>query len=222
MEDLKIIFAQNLANLRKQVKLTQVEFAEKINYSDKAVSKWERGESIPDVSVLKGIAEFFGVTIDYLVSEQKSQELEPQTTKYEKTVKTKNRALISAITVFAIAVAMLIVFVSLQSANPENLWINLQTCIICPLPVCFLILVIFSSVWCNKKALRITFLSAFIWSLLLMSFCIVHLATKKAYPLMFVIGIPVQIIILMSFGVVKLNNLKTKKNKQENSEKIGK
>jgi transcriptional regulator with XRE-family HTH domain len=114
LEDLKIIFAQNLANLRKQVKLTQVEFAEKINYSDKAVSKWERGESIPDVSVLKGIAEFFGVTIDYLVSEQKSQELEPQTTKYEKTVKTKNRALISAITVFAIAVAMLIVFVSLQ------------------------------------------------------------------------------------------------------------
>ena len=220
MEDLKIIFAQNLANLRKQVKLTQVEFAEKINYSDKAVSKWERGESIPDVSVLKGIAEFFGVTIDYLVSEQKSQELEPQTTKYEKTVKTKNRALISAITVFAIAVAMLIVFVSLQSANPENLWINLQTCFICPLPVCFLVLFIFSVVWSNKKALRFVFLSVFIWSLLLMSFCIVHLATKTSYPLIFLVGIPSQIIVLMSFGIIKLKPLKAKKNKRENTQEI--
>ena len=52
MEDLKVIFAQNLIALRKQMKLTQIELAEKINYSDKAVSKWERGESIPDVSVL--------------------------------------------------------------------------------------------------------------------------------------------------------------------------
>ena len=43
MEDLKVIFAQNLIALRKQMKLTQIELAEKINYSDKAVSKWERG-----------------------------------------------------------------------------------------------------------------------------------------------------------------------------------
>ena len=61
MEDLKVIFAQNLIALRKQMKLTQIELAEKINYSDKAVSKWERGESIPDVSVLMVIANLFNV-----------------------------------------------------------------------------------------------------------------------------------------------------------------
>ena len=69
MQDVKVIFAQNLISLRKQMKLTQIELAEKINYSDKAVSKWERGESIPDVTVLMTIASLFGVTLDFLVSE---------------------------------------------------------------------------------------------------------------------------------------------------------
>ena len=53
MEDLKHIIAQNIVQLRKKSKLTQAELAERLNYSDKAISKWERGESIPDVAVLK-------------------------------------------------------------------------------------------------------------------------------------------------------------------------
>ena len=51
--DIKENFAKNLTNFRKQANLTQVELAEKLNYSDKAVSKWERGESIPDLYALK-------------------------------------------------------------------------------------------------------------------------------------------------------------------------
>ena len=47
--------------------MTQIELAEILNYSDKAVSKWERGESVPDISVLKQIADIFGVTVDYLL-----------------------------------------------------------------------------------------------------------------------------------------------------------
>lgn len=222
MDELKLIFAQNLANLRKQMKLTQVEFAEKINYSDKAVSKWERGESIPDVSVLKCIADFFGVTIDFLVTKQENKENTVTSTKYEKTVKTKNRALISAITVFAIAVCMLTVFVSLQSVKPENLWLNLQSCFICPLPICFLILFIFSSIWSAKKFWNITFLSAFVWSLILMTFCIVNLATGKSYPLVFLVGIPSQTIILMSYGIIRLNPLKTNCQTQNDSDNKGK
>lgn len=222
MDELKLIFAQNLANLRKQMKLTQVEFAEKINYSDKSVSKWERGESIPDVSVLKCIADFFGVTIDFLVTKQENKENTVTSTKYEKTVKTKNRALISAITVFAIAVCMLTVFVSLQSVKPENLWLNLQSCFICPLPICFLILFIFSSIWSAKKFWNITFLSAFVWSLILMTFCIVNLATGKSYPLVFLVGIPSQTIILMSYGIIRLNPLKTNCQTQNDSDNKGK
>ena len=55
--DLKENFAVNLSRYRKEAKLTQAELAEKLNYSDKAVSKWERGESVPDIYALKNIAD---------------------------------------------------------------------------------------------------------------------------------------------------------------------
>ena len=60
MEDIKPIIAKNITALRQGAKLTQIELAERLNYSDKAVSKWERAESIPDITVLKTIADMFG------------------------------------------------------------------------------------------------------------------------------------------------------------------
>ena len=68
-EQLKSIIAGNIADLRRAHKMTQLDLAEKLNYTDKAISKWERGESIPDVLVLKSIADLFGVTVDYLLEE---------------------------------------------------------------------------------------------------------------------------------------------------------
>ena len=67
--DIKENLAQNLTRLRKAEGLTQAELAEKLNYSDKAVSKWERGESFPDLYVIKQLADFYCVTIDALISE---------------------------------------------------------------------------------------------------------------------------------------------------------
>ena len=52
MDDLKLTVARDLADCRRAAGLTQLQLAEKLNYSDKAVSKWERGESLPDVAVL--------------------------------------------------------------------------------------------------------------------------------------------------------------------------
>ena len=59
MEVLKPIIAKNIAELRIAKGMTQIELAEYLNYSDKAVSKWERGESVPDVAVLQKIAALF-------------------------------------------------------------------------------------------------------------------------------------------------------------------
>ena len=67
MADIKKIVANNICELRQDKELTQLELAQKLNYSDKAVSKWERGESLPDLSVLIEIANLFGVTLDYLL-----------------------------------------------------------------------------------------------------------------------------------------------------------
>ena len=68
MEELKDVIARNLVVYRKNAGLTQQEIADKINYSDKAVSKWERGDGTPDVTVLKQIADIYGVTVnDFLI-----------------------------------------------------------------------------------------------------------------------------------------------------------
>jgi len=56
----------SIAALRNASGMTQAELAEKLNYSDKAVSKWERGESLPDITVIKQFADLFGVTVDSL------------------------------------------------------------------------------------------------------------------------------------------------------------
>ncbi len=69
MDNLEQIVAQNLTDLRKSQKWTQAELAEKINYSDKTVSKWERGDSLPDLKVLQQLSELFGVTLDFFVTE---------------------------------------------------------------------------------------------------------------------------------------------------------
>jgi len=64
---LKQNIAANLAMLRRRAELTQLELAQKINYSDKTVSKWERGEGIPDVPTLIALAELFEVTPNELI-----------------------------------------------------------------------------------------------------------------------------------------------------------
>ena len=68
-EKLKYQIGANIAAYRKQAGLTQAGLAEKLNYSDKTISKWERGESSPDISVLVDIADLFGVSIDSLFTE---------------------------------------------------------------------------------------------------------------------------------------------------------
>ena len=69
MEDLKRNIAKNIAFLRTSEHMTQAELAERLNYSDKAISKWERAESIPDIYILKRLADMFGVTVDWLIKD---------------------------------------------------------------------------------------------------------------------------------------------------------
>lgn len=69
MQNLKPIIAKNISNLRQEKNMTQSDLAQRLNYSDKAVSKWERAESVPDIAVLKKIADLFEVTLDYLVTD---------------------------------------------------------------------------------------------------------------------------------------------------------
>ena len=66
-EKLKLQIGANIAAYRKRAGLTQVGLANKLNYTDKAVSKWERGESMPDVLTLVQLAEQFDISVNDLL-----------------------------------------------------------------------------------------------------------------------------------------------------------
>jgi len=64
---------KNIALYRKANRDTQAVLGQKLSYSDKAVSKWERGESLPDVYVLSRIAALYGVSVGILIGESKPE-----------------------------------------------------------------------------------------------------------------------------------------------------
>lgn len=116
MEDIKPIIAKNITALRQGAKLTQIELAERLNYSDKAVSKWERAESIPDITVLKAIADMFEVPLDYLVRENPELpvvEEEPEQTP----AKRRNHKVITALSILLVWFVAAVVFVVLDMVN---------------------------------------------------------------------------------------------------------
>ena len=68
LNELKLVTASNIIKLRTGIGMTQAELGAKLNYSDKTISKWERGEAIPDAYVLTQMAELFGVSVDFILS----------------------------------------------------------------------------------------------------------------------------------------------------------
>ena len=189
--DIKGNFAKNLTNFRKQANLTQVELAEKLNYSDKAVSKWERGESIPDLYALKNIADLFDVTIDTLIKEHPV--LTPTKTK------SKKRSLRLTIAICSTALVWLVALCAFACINMiipsiEHTWMSL----VYALPVTMIVLLVLTSVW-NKKITTGVIISLLIWSTIISVFLTLYylLATPPANLwMLFLIGIPLQIIIV--------------------------
>ena len=108
-EELKFITAANLINLRKAKGVTQATLGEALSYSDKTISKWERGEAIPDVYVLLQIADYFGVDLEYLITSH--DEWEPVKTQQEIMEEMYNSDAIIAVTLVGTMTAFIIGFV---------------------------------------------------------------------------------------------------------------
>ena len=183
--ELNKIIAHNLCTLRKKSGLTQLQLAEKINYSDKAVSKWEKGDCLPSIYVLMTVADFYGVTLQEIVSENKV--VEPK--KGKKDIKTMV-SLLSWATVWLVAT---IVFVVLRYISPvERAWLSF----IIAIPASFLVCTIFSVVWKWRLPTAI-FSSFFVWTSIM---AISLMLTSSQIWLVYLIGIPLQFIII--FGTV--------------------
>ena len=76
-ESMRKTIAGNISRYRKQLGMTQLDLSEKINYSDKSISKWERGDGIPDVPTMVQLAEIFGVSVDDLIYPPQEQPQQP-------------------------------------------------------------------------------------------------------------------------------------------------
>lgn len=199
MEDINVIIGKNLSNLRKQAKLTQMELAEKFNYSDKSISKWEAGDSMPSIEVLNELAKFYNVTLDYLVTAEHSEteistETKPKKQKRPKMFPTK--IVVTLLAICAVWIVATSVFVCLKLlAN-----INYALCFLWAIPASFLVGVVFNSIWGHYRYL-FPILSGLLWSLL----ACIHiqiLSFDNIWPIYF-LGIPLQVAIILWGALVK-------------------
>ncbi|MBQ7798573.1 MAG: helix-turn-helix transcriptional regulator [Clostridia bacterium] len=182
MEELKNIIADNLINLRKANKLTQLELAEKLNYSDKAISKWERGESLPDIVILKQLADMYGVSVDYILQHHSEEVKE----KYRRPrPELNNKLIITLLACLSVWLLATILYINFKIMFDKYYWMIW----IWALPATSVILIVFSSLW-GKKSMIITSVSFLIWSLILgfyLQFLQYNIWT------LFLLGIPAQL-----------------------------
>lgn len=160
-EELRAVVAVNIGRYRKLNGQTQAELAEKLSYSDKSVSKWERGEGMPDVFVLSQIAELYGITVNDLLSDRAPEPKAP------------TRVLVVSLSIGLVFLVTAIVFFALRMVIPsmERAWIAF----VFALPVSFIVLIVFSALWWGY-AVQAVAVSGLVWALAL---CI-HMVTGRA------------------------------------------
>ena len=159
-EKLKMQLGNNIAAFRKRCSLTQAELADRLNYSDKAVSKWERGESVPDVMTLVLLAEQFGVSVNDLVSVEQSGVLpEPKAQPPKKRV---NKNVIQMMVSLLVWFVALFVYVVLSSIGLPKSWIGFFYAV----PVNAIVLLSLRSAW-HKYSWNYVLVSIIVWGSLI-------------------------------------------------------
>ena len=173
--------AKNIAAYRKAHRDTQLDLAEKLNYSDKSVSKWERGESLPDVCILAQIAALYGVTVSNLIGEV----VPPKKDKphYHLFV-----LLLSIAAVFAVATVVFSAFV-IVGVN-FRAWLFF----IYAIPVAAVVAIVFTHLWWGYLAQGVA-VSVFVWS---MGLCIYLSLSIDKLALIFVVCASVQVLVVLA------------------------
>lgn len=187
MDELKHIIAKNLIYYRTQAKLTQLELANTLNYSDKSISKWEHGAGLPDVMVLKQLADLYGIKVDDFFIENEFSK--PKKT--PKQAKKVNHLFITALSVLLVWFIASIAFVTLLWLKVPKSWLAFITAI----PVTMIVLIVLSRIWYSLPVVGV-FASLFVWSLALTIY--LFTITTHSYYL-FILCIPLQTLIIVWF-----------------------
>ena len=208
MEDIKSIVAKNITELRQSNNMTQLELGEKLNYSDKTISKWERAESSPDLSALVEIANLYGVTLDYLVKADHSQETleEPPSDATAETPQYNRKAIayISECVGWIVAIfAFIITTLILNEMSFQFLYF------VYALPIVLIVKLVFNSIWFNPRH-NYYIISLLMWSILA-AIHITFFYFSVDVALIYLSGIAGQIVIVLWSHICKPKKQKKSK-----------
>lgn len=200
----------NIASFRKQAGLTQAGLAEKLNYSDKAVSKWERGESVPDVLTMMQLASLFQITVnDFLMDPEALPEnptsIERAMTQVsEKALKRKaNKNVILALTTTLVWFVALFFFVVISTFGLPNSWVAFFYAV----PANAIVLLSLRSAWHDYRWNKIL-ISAIVWGSLLSIYVSVRVFLNVNAWKVLLLGIPGQIAIFLWFRMFRVQKPK--------------
>lgn len=207
-EDVRLVFGKRLIEARKRCGITQLKLAEELNYSDKAVSKWERGESLPDVFTIMRIGEVLGVSMSYLLGEENEPRL-PEKIVEEKRSRKSVSIFISLVTAVGIYFVASILFLIFKQFSSLSEYANY--CFLFALPVMCITLSVFSFIWWNNLS-QFVCLSSIIWSVFVSVYTAVDLfADLPNFKYIFLSCAILQVICIIVFSFVFFR----KKNKVE-------
>ena len=204
-EKLKRQIGRNIATFRKRMGWTQVELAEKLNYSGKAVSKWERGESVPDVLTLADLADAVGVTVNDLLADLNALPAETGAVQQtmdrvvQKTLKRKaNKTIILGLCTILVWFVALFIYVLLSSLEVNKSWLAFFYAI----PANAIVLLSLRSAWHDFRWNR-ALISAIMWGGLLAVYMTLLVLVHFNLWKIFLLGILGQVAILLWFKMFR-------------------
>lgn len=190
LSELKLITASNIIRLRTNAGMTQAKLGAALNYSDKTISKWERGDTLPDAYVLTQMAEIFGVTVDYILSSHDGWEApQEQNTDPERSYSAQ---VLMALIFVAVWTTALTVFVVLWLF--DIIWWRI---FVIALPVSILVLLIFACIFKQRKPLPYIIGALVLSVFIVLFFFIPH----KAPWQLFLIALPSLVIVFLACNI---------------------
>ncbi len=187
MENLNQIFAENLIKLRKSKKLTQLELSEKLNYSDRNISKWENGTSLPTCDTLKELASFFGVSMDYFF--EKHNKIEMLSNEDDGR---RLKLIIIGLAMLGALFVSVVCFVAFPNFFNFS-WLSFVWGVV----LCSIIGIIFTSIWFNRSHYLFLFISLLVWTGIAASYLTVLMVNNLNLWYIFFVGIPPQLAIFV-------------------------
>lgn len=199
MNNIKETVSANILALRLASGMTQAELAEKLNYSDKAVSKWEHGEALPDIGTLAEICKLFGITMDSLVYEplsdfdKKKEEEEATSRAAEEKQRLRTRVVITLMSCALVWLVAVFAFIVLHfPGSADRAWLSFVYAV----PVSAIVMLVLVSVW-FKRSFRFVAITLLVWSVLAAVYLSLLVFAGRNFWFVFLLGVPGQVLILL-------------------------